>query len=335
MIGKVKTGTYFQGVLAYNSKGEVIDKNILADNQRGQIREFKNVADQNTRATKKVKHFILSFAASDASKLNDNKLTEISRSYLDRMGYGNNQYITYKHTDTDHLHLHIVANRIRLDNGKTVKDSNEKRTSRSVMRGLEKEYNLEQTPQQSKATKRDVVGEKGIAKRKAKEGKPTLKAFLKQVIAQKLEKEKPKNIEDFKRLLEPHVIVETNKAGKGYNFYVPSHDKKFKASSIHRNFSYANLQKAFDKNKISANVRAVVKKATHEFNPALLATNDIRLNDDEIRYVLSHQQLTDFEKINLLTTGEAKNPVDLVTNKPESKTGLDKPQRNKNKGLEL
>ncbi len=333
MIGKVKTGTYFQGVMEYNSKGEIIDKNILADDRPGQIREFKNVADQNTRATKKVKHFILSFASADI--LDDYKMQDIARNYLDQMGYGNNQYIAYKHTDTEHLHLHIVANRIRLDNGKTVKDSNEKYHSRSVITELEKKYNLEQTPQQSKNTKRDIVGEKGIAKRKAKEGKPTLKAFLKQVISQKLEKEKPKNIEDLKRLLEPHVIIETNKAGKGYNFYVPSHDKKFKASSIHRNFSYANLQKAFDKNKISANVRAVVKKATHEFNPALLATNDIRLNDDEIRYVLSHQQLTDYEKLSLLTSGEVNNAVDLVHNKPESNTRLDKPQRDKNKGLEL
>ena len=41
--------------------------------------------------------------------LTDTELQEIAREYLDRLGYGNQPYMVYKHEDIDRHHLHIVT----------------------------------------------------------------------------------------------------------------------------------------------------------------------------------------------------------------------------------
>jgi len=66
-----------------------------------------------------------------------------AQDYLQGMGFENCQYVVYRHTDQDHNHVHIVASRIRLTDGKTVSDSWDYRRSEQVIRKLEREYQLE------------------------------------------------------------------------------------------------------------------------------------------------------------------------------------------------
>ena len=49
----------------------------------------------------------------------------------------------YRHTDTEHDHTHIMANKVRYS-GRTVSDSNIKRRSRQILNDLEKKYGLTQ-----------------------------------------------------------------------------------------------------------------------------------------------------------------------------------------------
>jgi len=67
----------------------------------------------------------------------------IAQDYLKGMGFEGCQDVVYRHTDQDHDHIHIVASRIRLIDGKTISDSWDYRRSESVIRGLEKAYQLE------------------------------------------------------------------------------------------------------------------------------------------------------------------------------------------------
>ncbi len=50
-------------------------------------------------------------------------LMEMSEGCAKEMGFQNNQWVAVLHHDTNHPHLHIVANRIGFD-GRTVSDSN-------------------------------------------------------------------------------------------------------------------------------------------------------------------------------------------------------------------
>ncbi len=46
-------------------------------------------------------------------------MVEIAKKYLERIGMINTQYVVAKHTDTEHPHMHVIANRVNND-GKSV-----------------------------------------------------------------------------------------------------------------------------------------------------------------------------------------------------------------------
>jgi len=60
-----------------------------------------------------------------------------------QLGFEKNQYIGIHHIDTDHQHIHIVANRVGFD-GKTVKDSHNYQKIASYCRKMELKYELKQ-----------------------------------------------------------------------------------------------------------------------------------------------------------------------------------------------
>ena len=60
---------------------------------------------------------------------------------MERMGYGNQPYIVFKHKDISREHLHLVS--LRVDElGRKISDSHEYDRSMSVLRELERKYDL-------------------------------------------------------------------------------------------------------------------------------------------------------------------------------------------------
>lgn len=58
-------------------------------------------------------HSVLSFYPGE--KVADEKMVEIADQYLERLGIVNTQYVIAKHTDREHLHMHVIANRVDND----------------------------------------------------------------------------------------------------------------------------------------------------------------------------------------------------------------------------
>lgn len=84
---------------------------------------------------KPVCHTILSFSAEDAERLDDKTMKNLALQYLQKMGYGDTQYLIVRHLDREHPHVHICINRID-NNGKTISDSNEKYRSTKVCKEI-------------------------------------------------------------------------------------------------------------------------------------------------------------------------------------------------------
>jgi hypothetical protein len=147
MIGKITIGKDFYGVLAYNEKkvsegvGHVIDSNIGHSTPVNMTQEFNLIRQLRPGLGTAVLHVSLNLPYSD--QLNDKEFASLGCDYLMKMGFDNNQFIMYRHTDTEHEHVHIVANRVRYS-GKITSDSNIKRRSREVLNDLEKKYGLTQ-----------------------------------------------------------------------------------------------------------------------------------------------------------------------------------------------
>jgi hypothetical protein len=158
MIGKVITGKFFRGCLAYclsdrkivqGREVEGLKKDrvhLLAFNQcGGGVKElatqFEEVRRLNPRQSKPVLHITLSMAPGE--RLGRRDLLTLVEACAKHMGFDQNQYVAVEHSDTKHQHLHIVANRVDFE-GRVVSDSNSFKRIASCCRKMEKELGLQQ-----------------------------------------------------------------------------------------------------------------------------------------------------------------------------------------------
>ncbi len=149
MISNIsKSGNNFYGAALYNQKkvdkgeGEIIGKRLIANTTPKQVDRNLKVLSNNSRVKKPVFHVSLSFAAEEKSKLNNEKLVEISKEYMEKMGYGKQPYIIYRHDDTAHPHVHILSSRVDIHSKAKINDSHERYRSRDIVYDLELKHGL-------------------------------------------------------------------------------------------------------------------------------------------------------------------------------------------------
>lgn len=147
MMGDLKKRASFARVVNYVNnpkKARLIDsKDVRQDDNATIARSMQGQADDKPGRKLKnpVYHISLDFAHEDAPKLTDELMVEIAREYMRCMGITNTQYIMCRHTDREHQHLHIVANRVDND-GNTISDSNDNVRNVKVCKALTREYGL-------------------------------------------------------------------------------------------------------------------------------------------------------------------------------------------------
>ena len=122
-------------------RAEILLFNQCYGNQKQLIQQFNEVRQQNSKLAKPVLHITLSLAWGE--QLSKDKLMQLCQDCAKDMGIENNQYVAIHHKDTNHQHLHIVANRIGFDK-RTVSDSNNFQKMASYCRKMELKFNLTQ-----------------------------------------------------------------------------------------------------------------------------------------------------------------------------------------------
>ena len=151
MVAKISVGNSLYGALAYN--GEKINKEegrLLTTNRiyndgtgtvdiRRAMEDFLSFMPVWSRVEKPVVHISLNPHPDDV--LTDTELQDIAREYLEKMGFGNQPYMVYKHEDIDRHHLHIVTVRVD-ENGKSIDTRNNFYRSKQITRELERKYGL-------------------------------------------------------------------------------------------------------------------------------------------------------------------------------------------------
>ena len=147
MMGDLKKRASFAKLVNYVNnpkKARLIDsKDVRLDNNATIAASMQGQADDKPGRKLKnpVYHISLDFAHEDTPKLTDGLMAEIAREYMKRMGIVNTQYIVCRHTDREHQHLHIVANRVDND-GNTISDRNDALRNVVVCKALTREYGL-------------------------------------------------------------------------------------------------------------------------------------------------------------------------------------------------
>ncbi len=151
MVAKISFGNSLYGALAYNGEkinkeeGKLLATNKIFDDGSGKtdianaLRDFQRYLSPHVRTEKPVVHISLNPHPDDV--LTDVEMENIAREYLERMGYGDQPYMVYKHEDIDRHHMHIVT--IRVDeNGKCLDSRYNYRKSKGITRDLEEKYHL-------------------------------------------------------------------------------------------------------------------------------------------------------------------------------------------------
>lgn len=143
MIGKIIKGRGFRGVLEYallKEKGKLIWSNLASEEPRGMAQEFGAIRQLKPRLKNAVFHAALS--APKNEKITDQTWVSIALEYLKKMGFVCPQVVLVRHSDTEHDHIHVIANRIGLD-GKVVNDSKDFERQEKTLRAIEKQFGLQ------------------------------------------------------------------------------------------------------------------------------------------------------------------------------------------------
>jgi len=151
MIAKMSATAALYGALAYNqtkvegNSAKVLLTNRMIEPRDGRVgiaaclRSFEPYLAANRNTEKPVLH--LSLNPDPADRLTDNQFVEIAVRYMERMGYGDQPYIVYKHEDIERRHIHIVSLRVD-ETGRKIDSRFENRRSMAVCRELEREFGL-------------------------------------------------------------------------------------------------------------------------------------------------------------------------------------------------
>lgn len=151
MVAKISIGSSLYGALAYNGEkmneahGRVLGANKIVLPTDGDIKigamvdNFKAFMPKMGKTKKPVLHISLNPHPDD--KLTDQDFEILAREYLDKLSFGEQPYIIYKHEDIDRHHIHIVTVNVN-EQGKRLDQSFLFRRSKKITTELEEKYGL-------------------------------------------------------------------------------------------------------------------------------------------------------------------------------------------------
>lgn len=151
MIAKIGKGSNLYGALAYNlqkvdkEQGKILFTNKMMETTNGiysvkqllKSFELHLIANRNTE--KHTLHVSLNPDPNDI--VSDDRFRQLAQDYMLQMGYGEQPFVVFKHTDIDRTHIHIVSVCVD-EEGKKISDRFEKRRSMKLCRDLETKYGL-------------------------------------------------------------------------------------------------------------------------------------------------------------------------------------------------
>lgn len=173
MVAKISIGSSLYGAISYNgekineAKGRILGSNKVVIPPDGHVdvarmvEDFKCFMPKMGRTKKPVLHISLNPHPED--KLTDQDFEILAREYLDKLGFGEQPWVMYKHEDIDRHHIHIVTVNVN-EQGKRLNQAFLFRRSKKITSELEEKYNLhkaqrERVSPDTPITKLDPTGD--------------------------------------------------------------------------------------------------------------------------------------------------------------------------------
>jgi hypothetical protein len=160
MVAKISAGRSLYSALAYNHQkitsgnAKVLFTNNMVEPRDGNFSigictgSFEPYLLANKRTENPIIHISLNPDPKD--KLSDEQFAQIAEEYMQKLGYGNQPFVVYKHEDIDRHHIHIVSVKVD-ETGKMIRDNFQHRLSMRICRDLERKYRLVPANEKQKA----------------------------------------------------------------------------------------------------------------------------------------------------------------------------------------
>ncbi|HBA2856078.1 TPA: relaxase/mobilization nuclease domain-containing protein, partial [Escherichia coli] len=258
---KIKRGKSFAGVVQYalkpgshhKSNPIVIGGNMLGDSASKLITEFDCTKQLRPDVQKAVWHNSLRLP--DGETLSNDQWVSIADDYMKKMGFSDTHLRCYVLHDDEGQHIHIIASRIDIADGKLYLGRNENLISTRIISELEMAHGLTVTKVTKTAPslsntqpkrKRISRNEQMLSERT---GVLSPREALQQILDKSLS-DKPDLSTFTKRLEEAEVSWTANVAstGKMNGFSFSYRDIAFKASQLGKSYSWANLSNRLNYN---------------------------------------------------------------------------------------
>lgn len=219
MVARITTPASLNETLNYNEhkvrKGVAVciaENNFLlplnAMNFYHKLDWFESRNDLNTRATTKTLHVSLNFAVTE--NFSPDKLTAISRDYMERIGFSDQPYLIYQHKDAGHPHVHIVATTIREDGSRINTHNIGKNQSEVARKLVEEKYGLVKAGKLKTEMEAPVI----VPEQKLEYGKAELKRSIANVLKQTINLYNYNSLAQFNAVLRQYnVMADRGKEG--------------------------------------------------------------------------------------------------------------------------
>ena len=217
---------------------------------------FERLNSLNERATTKTLHVSLNFDPSE--KLAENKLLQIASVYMEKIGFGDQPYLVYKHEDAGHPHIHIVSTTIKNDGSRINTHNIGRNQSEKARKEIEQTYGLVKAERQQRLRS---PGIKAVDVGKVIYGKTETKRSISNVVGAVFSQYKFASLPEFNAVLKQFNVVADRGKEEGriyknrglvYRIFDAEGNKvgvPIKASSIICNPILDNLEKKFVANE--------------------------------------------------------------------------------------
>lgn len=309
MVAKISSNNSLFGTLLYNQKkiekdeAKLLSSKNVYERTEGSfsmqttLKSFEPYLVANKRTEKPIFHVSLNPSPKD--NLTDEQYREIADRYMKDMGYENQPYVVFKHTDIARMHLHIVSTRVG-ENGKKLDSNFENMRSMKICRQIEQDFKL--SPANKQEEKEDYSIPLKPINYKDGDIKSQIGNFTKAMMANY----NFQSLGEYRTLLEQcNVTVEELKGvrnGQAYQglLYSATDDKgnkvgvPIKASKIGKSVGYEALQKKFEKSKMN-----IDKNKTREYlSPIIKNALSKSYNLDDLRKLLLANNINPILRIN-------------------------------------
>lgn len=269
MVAKITIPKSIEAALNYNEKKVqkgaaecLCAANYLSEatnmNFYQKLNGFKMLNDLNSRATTKTIHISLNFDPSE--KLSIGKLIEVANMYMEKIGFGQQPFLVYKHEDAGHPHIHIVSTTIKEDGSRISTHNIGRNQSEKARKEIEQQYGLIKAERQQQLMK---PGIKPVDVEKAIYGKSETKRSISNVVSVVFSQYKFTSLPEFNAALKQfNVIADRGKEegriykNRGLVYRILDSDGNkvgvpIKASSIGCNPILNSLEKKFTANEVA------------------------------------------------------------------------------------